>query len=259
VNQYAKDFIKILENLKPSMHAHEVFSDWLVMASAALYCWKKDTAAEEEYSRISQRYTPEEIEKHSQLLAITVEALEMTEGDFLGEVFTFAELTNSRTGQFFTPYHISHMMAEMVMGEKGFPTNRVCKISDPCCGAGGMLIAGAMVMKRRGFNYQRDAYFVGQDIDARCVRMAFIQLSLLGVPAVLICGDTLAMKCIWQRETIGYYFADMPQRLRMESLVDIISRLEMPQPEKDIPAVVPVEMKMPSIEERKKYLQGELF
>ncbi len=249
MNQHGKDFIKIIETLKPSMHAHDVFNDWLVMASATLYSWKKDQAVENEYLEISKRYTQEELNKHGRLLAIIVEALEETEQDFLGEVFTMAELTNSRNGQFFTPYSISRMMAEITMGEAELPKGRVCKISDPCCGAGGMLVAAASVMKQRGFNYQHDALFIGQDIDARCARMTYIQLSLLGVPAVIICGDTLAMTCYWQRETIGYHLADMDSRLRIEKMIDIIKNPEQIQkPE-------PVEIKLP----RGKLSQGELF
>jgi type I restriction-modification system DNA methylase subunit len=255
MNQYAKDFIKILEHLQPSRHGYEVFSDWLVMASAALYSWKQDKSVEEEYLEVSKNYTPGELEKHSQLLAITVEALENIDtefygGDFLGTVFTTANLTNSRSGQFFTPYHVSHMMAEMSMGETEFPKNRVCRISDPCCGAGGMLIAGAMVMKNRGFDYQRDAFFVGQDIDHRCARMTFIQLSLLAVPALVVCGNTLTMDIYWQRETIGYHLAGMDFRLRAEKMMDFIANAETPKEEKTEATTIP---------RTRELIQGELF
>jgi type I restriction-modification system DNA methylase subunit len=249
MNQHTKDFVKILENIKPSKHRYEVFSDWLVLAAATLYSWKRDTTVEEEYAQTAKNYTPEELEKHARLLEIAADALEEKEQDFLGEVFTLAELTNSKNGQFFTQYYVSRMMAEITMGETELPKDRVCKISDPCCGAGGMLIAGAMVMKQRGFNYQRDALFIGQDIDARCARMTYIQLSLLGVPAVIICGNTLAMMCYWQRETIGYHMADMDSRLRIEKMIDIIKNPEQIQKSE------PVEIKLP----RGKLAQGELF
>jgi type I restriction-modification system DNA methylase subunit len=269
MNQQTKDFIKILEHLKPSRHSYEVFNDWLIMASAAFYSWKQDKSVEEEYLEVSKNYTSGELEKHSQLLAITVEALENIDtefygGDFLGEVFTYGELANSRNGQFFTPYHISHMMAEMSMGETEFPKSRVCKISDPCCGAGGMLIAGAMVMKKRGFDYQHDALFVGQDIDHRCARMTFIQLSLLAIPAVIICGDTLTMTHYWQRETIGYHLSGMDSRLRIEAFLEKLKGLETAAPVFETPETGPAgpEPKEPAIinlPPSRKYAQGELF
>jgi type I restriction-modification system DNA methylase subunit len=229
MNQQTKDFIKILEHLQPSKHHYEVFGDWLIMIAASLYSYKKDAAIEEEYLTVAKNYTKDELEKHGQLLAITVEALENTEQDFLGEVFTVAELTNSRSGQFFTPYSVSYMIAEMAMGEKDFPQNRVCKINDPCCGAGGMLIAGAMVMKKRGFNYQQNALFIGQDIDARCARMAFIQLSLLEMPAIIMCGNTITMETYWQRETIGYHLSGMDFRLRTEKILEYMRDMENPE------------------------------
>lgn len=265
MTNYAKEFIDILTRLKPSKHNYKVFSDWLIMTSAALYSWKRDKSIEEEYLEASKNYTPKELEKHSQLLAITVEALEnidteLYRGDFLGEVFTFGELANSRNGQFFTPYHVSYMMAEMSMGEAEFQKGRVCKTSDPCCGAGGMLIAGAMVMKKRGFDYQHDALFVGRDIDHRCARMAFIQLSLLGMPALITCGNTITMETYWQRETIGYHLADMDFRLRAEKILDFVKDMNIPEPEESrkIPEqkepVREIEIAFPQ-----GYVQGELF
>jgi type I restriction-modification system DNA methylase subunit len=268
MNQYVKDFIKILEHIKPSKHRYEVFSDWLIMVSAALYSWKQDKSVEEEYLEVAKNYNSGELEKHSQLLAITVEALENIDtefygGDFLSEVFTYGELANSRNGQFFTPYHISHMMAEISMGEAEFPKSRVCKISDPCCGAGGMLIAGAMVMKKRGFNYQHDALFIGQDIDHRCARMAFIQLSLIGAPAVIICGDTIAMTCYWQRETIGYHLSGIDHRLRIEAVLEKLKMLETATPvieaaetRPDLPEPEEPVIHLPP---SRAYSQGELF
>jgi type I restriction-modification system DNA methylase subunit len=232
LDQHGKEFIKLLEHINPSKHTYEVFSDWLVMASATLYSWKKDNDVENQYLDIAKQYTKEEFNKHAQLLAITVEALEKEEQDFLGEVFTFAELTNDRNGQYFTPYNISRMSADMIIGEN-FPEHRVCRINDPTCGAGGMLIAAASVMKERGFNYQQNALFVGQDIDARCARMAFIQLSLLGVPAVIYCMNTLTMKEYWHRETIGYHIAGMDSRLRAEALLENIREMEKSAPVQD--------------------------
>ena len=252
LNQHGKDFVKILEHLKPSKHTYEVFSDWLIMASATMYSWKRDEKVESEYMEIAKQYKKEELDKHSQLLAITVEALEKCEQDFLGEVFTFAELSNARNGQFFTPYSVSYMSAKMIIGENEFPKNRVCRINDPTCGAGGMLIAGIQVMKERGYDYQNNAFFVGQDIDARCARMTFIQLSLLCAPAIVYCMNTLTMQSFWHRETIGYHLSGMDFRLRAEELIDRVKHLEQ---EKTEPEQVPIEIKIPS----GAYVQGELF
>jgi type I restriction-modification system DNA methylase subunit len=252
-----REFVKVLGNIKPSKHTYEVFSDWLVLAAASLYSWKKDQAAENEYMETAKQYTPEEMDRHGQLLAITVNALEDvmngSGSDFLGEVFMSADLGNDRNGQFFTPYDVSFMMAKMMFGNTDCYGNRVVKIEEPCCGAGGMLIACAMAIKElEKANYQKDFLYVGRDIDARCCRMAFIQTSLLGLPAVISCGSSLTNDVYWERETIGWHLAGMEFRLRAEKMLDFIQAAEK-QPEHERPAeTIPYRA-------GREYAQGELF
>lgn len=104
------------------------------------------------------------------------------------------QLHQEQKGQFFTPYHISHFMAEINMvgveneelKKKGYIT-----VSDPACGAGAMLIAFANVARAHGINYQKEVLFFGQDIDLTAALMCYVQLSILGCPAVVIVGDSL--------------------------------------------------------------------
>lgn len=63
---------------------------------------------------------------------------------------------------------------------------------EPACGSGANLIALANVLKEKGINYQRNVYFVGQDIDPLVAKMCYIQMSLLGMPGIVIVGDTLS-------------------------------------------------------------------
>ena len=257
MNQHIKDFVKILESIKSSKNNYEVFNDWLIMSAAALYSWKKDQAVENEYMEIAKQYTKEDLEKHSQLLIIITNALEEKEQDFLGQIFFELNLTNARTGQFFTPYNISKMMAEMTIGDTVLPDNKLLRINEPCCGSGGMVIASIEVLKRHGFNYQQNAYFIVNDIDARCARMAYIQLSLLAAPAVIWCGNTLTLETYWQRETIGYFLADIDFRLQAEHMLEIIKNPEQPEAE-PVQEKIPVEISLPTASERK-LVQGELF
>jgi type I restriction-modification system DNA methylase subunit len=258
MKDYHREFIRILESIKPSKHSYETFSDWLIMASASLYAWKKDASAEEEYAEAAKGYTPEELDRHGQLLAVTVNALENMANsssgyDFLGEVFMAADFGNGRNGQFFTPYNVSFMMAKMLNGNAAYAQGRVERICDPCCGAGCMLIASAMAVKELdGRNYQKDYLYIGQDIDAQCARMAFIQTSLLGLPAVIACGSSLTNDVHWERETIGWHLAGMEFRLRAEKLLDFIQAAER-QPEHERPAeTIPYRA-------GREYAQGELF
>lgn len=51
----------------------------------------------------------------------------------------------------------------------------------------------------RGINYQQAMHATAQDIDATAVHMAYVQCSLLHIPAVVIWGDTLAVesRAVW--------------------------------------------------------------
>jgi len=249
---HVQEFIKKLDKIRPSKSRYEIFSDWLILASASLYAtWKKDKAVEEEYLQVAKLYTKEELEQLSGLLGMVTDALEEKEQDFLGEVFTYGEMSNSRTGQFFTPYHISYMMAEMSIGDA--PKNQILKICDPACGSGVMLIASADVLRKRGMNYQWDVYFKGIDIDPRCARMTFIQMSLLGAPAVIVCGNALTNETFWEWETIGYCISGMDFRLKTERMFDRITQPQTePQEEKEVEKVI-------SLPPARELVQGELF
>lgn len=84
--------------------------------------------------------------------------------------------------------------------------------------------------------------------------MTFIQLSLLGVPAVIHCMNTLSMKTFWHRETIGYHIAGMDSRLRAEALLEKIREMENSAPVQE-EEERPVEIKLP----KREAVQQELF
>ena len=71
-------------------------------------------------------------------------------------------------------------------------------INEPTCGSGTMVIGAIWAMQHHGFDYRHNTFFVAQDIDIRCVWMAYIQLSLYGIPAMIIHGNTLTMQ-EWDR------------------------------------------------------------
>ena len=73
-----------------------------------------------------------------------------------------------------------------------------------------MIIGAVWAMQRKGIDYRRKSFFVAQDIDIRCVWMAYIQLSLYGIPAVVIHGNTLTMEpwSHWYTPCAAYPFVD---------------------------------------------------
>ena len=199
---YLLEFIKCMESVDRSKHNFEIFQDFLIMASASFNnAIVKDENVEKEYMEVVQRY--KDVKPLCELLAITTMALEQEMHDFLGEVYMSAGFGNKHNGQFFTPYHMSLCMAKMLIGEyveneikeKGYYT-----LSEPCCGAGGMIIAFANTLLDKGYNPQKIMKFLGTDIDIGCCRMAYIQTSLLGLKGDIVHGNTLSLE-IWRKFT----------------------------------------------------------
>lgn len=124
-------------------------------------------------------------------------------GDYLGEIFMRSNMANGRKGQVFTPYHISEMMARMTLGEEvkdEVNDDKILTINDPCCGSGVMSLGALDVLKSYGINYTRNCFFECSDIDLRCVHMAYLQLSLAGVPAIIKHQNTLTLETwsVWK-------------------------------------------------------------
>ena len=112
-------------------------------------------------------------------------------GDFLGEIYMKSGCGSKNTGQFFTPYHLSYLTAKMVYENLLNNKNDIIEINEPSAGGGGMMIALCQIAKESGIDYQKRFHIVAQDLDMNGVYMTYIQLSLLGVKAIVVQGDTL--------------------------------------------------------------------
>ena len=64
-------------------------------------------------------------------------------------------------------------------------------ILEPSCGGGAMVIAAAKILQEEGVNYQKVMDVVAQDLDWKGVYMCYVQLSLLGISAICVQGNTL--------------------------------------------------------------------
>ena len=197
---FNKEFEKVFHQLSARYSSWDVWDDFLYMTAASFSNVMKTEnwqEREEEYlSRIS-KYPKEMQDKFPELLSIVVLALdENPEQDFLGSMYHRLNLHQKQKGQFFTPYHISELMAEITIGSKESMDEEIRRkgfisVNDSCCGAGAMLIAFANMARKHGLNYQNSVLFMAQDIDRTAALMCYIQLSLLGCSAVVIVGDSL--------------------------------------------------------------------
>lgn len=185
-------YIKTITDLSGKYSVWDVWRDFINMsASSIANAFDKERAPkrEEDYLRIRKKYSTKEWETLVELYGVLIDDLERNQDrDILGEVYMRLRINCKESGQYFTPYYLSKAMAKIVLqsDEEG-----PIVINEPACGSGANLIAAANVLKEGGFNYQQNAYFVAQDIDAIVAKMCYIQMSLLGMPGVVIIGDSL--------------------------------------------------------------------
>lgn len=189
-----KEFVKKIQRMSGKHSIHNIFNDFCHLARLSLANVFHDPKLDDEYNRILSRHDGD-ITPFSDLLALAVVAYESKIGDFLGECYHELGIENKNAGQFFTPYDVSYLMAKITMQkdkvkqdleEQGYIT-----IGDEACGAGCTLLAGLAVLKENGINYQKHVLFFARDIDDNCAAMCYVQLALLGAPAIVITGDTI--------------------------------------------------------------------
>ena len=200
VQKYESEFLELFKKLTCSRSSWQVWEDLVtVMAcsisNAADRSPDKFKRREEQYDQAIKNLGGMEIPV--QIFCTVVKALEENPNqDFLGRLYMALNLGSHWHGQFFTPYHISEFMSEIQFpgtGADEMPEGKgYISVNDPACGAGAMLIAFANVAKKHGINYQKQVLFVAQDIDRTAAMMCYIQLSLLGCPAIVVIGDSLA-------------------------------------------------------------------
>jgi len=169
---------------------YQLFDDWISMfalSTAQAVHYSEDR--EKNYLQIAGKHTKERLEQFCELNGILIDAFENEMADILGYIYMHLELGSSRTGQFFTPYHICQLMAKMAFESHDKDGMYIC--NEPSCGGGGNIIAFAEELRNQGVDYQTKMKAVCQDIDIRAVYMTYVQCSYYGIPAIVFQSDTL--------------------------------------------------------------------
>lgn len=191
-----KDIIKCINSISGKYSSYEVFSDWIkcsslfISNSLELFHGKVWKDRERAYIDSITRYNENEQKMFSEMFLMLAETLEFKMSDVLGEIYMDSGMGSKAAGQFFTPYHISYLTAKLSMPEPD--ELGLYHINEPSCGGGGMIIAVAQALMENGVNYQSKMRVVAQDLDWKGVYMCYLQLSLLGINATVVQGDTLA-------------------------------------------------------------------
>ncbi|MDD6666705.1 MAG: N-6 DNA methylase [Lachnospiraceae bacterium] len=194
-----KEFMDLFEDLTGSLNDWQVWSDLMAMMACSLSnafdCNEKRIKdREKEYSESEKRLGGNEIP--AKIFVVVTQALERNpDQDFLGKMYMNLGLGSHWKGQFFTPFNLSQLMAEIDFQkdkvDQEIKKHGWASVNDPSCGAGSTLIAAASSLRRQKINYQQSVAFIGNDIDRVTAQMCYIQLALLGCPGYVVVTDTL--------------------------------------------------------------------
>lgn len=191
-----KEIIKMINDISGRYSPYEVFSDWVkccaiaVSNASTIIHDKVWESRENEYVTTMKKYELEDRRKFTEMFYLLTEELEKNMSDVLGNIYMQSGMGSKTTGQFFSPYHLSLLMARTATMQT-YKEGEKFHVNEPTCGGGGSIIAAAQVLKENGINYQNSMEVVAQDLDWKCVYMCYLQLSLLGISAVVVQDDTL--------------------------------------------------------------------
>lgn len=196
---YEKEIVKRINELSGSRAPYDVFYDWIkctalsISNSTDIFHNKVWEQREEEYLKIIRSYGNSG-KIFAEMTGLLTLALNGNISDILGKVYMESGCGNKNTGQFFTPFQLSIAAASCSLPNDVSPEKTIV-LNEPSCGGGGMIIAAAKVLKDRGINPQRVMRVVAQDLDWKSVYMTYMQLSLIGINAIVVQGDTLSESC----------------------------------------------------------------
>ena len=216
------EIAKILDTIQ-GFDTYTVISDFFAMSAIAVRnnvdFGREWQAYEDRYKAIVKKYNKNDLQAFVRALAVFQGWIgQAIEGqiefrDFAGELYMDSGTSNGKAGQFFTPFSVSSVMAEVDLDtdrmkkELEEDPDKVITIYEPTCGAGGIIVAAIDKLRRANINYSWNVFVDCGDIDQRCVHMTYLTLSLLGVPAVVRRGDALALDYSETWFTPAYLFA----------------------------------------------------
>lgn len=211
-----KQFLKLITSSAQSYSPMVVFGDAVHMMAQSLWSacllGKQKEAVEEDWQLTRQKYNDVQFGNFAKAFAVMVDALEVKREDFLGTILEEIGAANTHNGQFLTPTSVSRMMARITASQYNYTDGEILRLNDPACGASVLLIEGAEAMLERGVK-QCNIMIEAGDIDIRACDMSYIQLSLLGYPAIVRHQNALSMQEYSPaRYTIGYFIHGMPMR-----------------------------------------------
>lgn len=218
------EVLKTLQAVTGAYNLHDIFHDFVIMSMCAVHNsvpMNKSEKLEKKYLELAKKYKTEVIEAMAKALAeLKNEYDAILKGnaqwhDVLGEIYMQSETSNSKSGQFFTPFSVSQACARTIVTRESYEEwtrgdpDGVATLMEPTCGSGGMILAVAERMNELGVNCSWNMLVNANDIDERCVAMTYLQCAFLGIPAIITHGNGLSLEMWSEIHTPAYIFGYM--------------------------------------------------
>jgi len=213
-----------------------VFADFCRIAACCLSAGSR----EDEYIEAIKSYSKDELTELSKALALLISEMESKPfTDILGTYYLDIASHSSKQsrGEFYTPPEISKLMAMITVDaksviEKGKPIT----VNEPACGAGGMMLALAEHFAPNHVDLLR---VTCQDINPVGVDMCYINMTLWGIPATMICGDTIRGTVNNSWKNIHWHRVGEDQRQAVEQMLDFVKNPQTQEEEKAADITMP--------------------
>lgn len=239
VPQSTADYLATLEaaihQLSYGQHVFTIFRHFVELSAITLSNVAdpiNKAAREAQYLSIVKQYKPGEFQQFPPLLGMLAACMEYEPTDVLGKLYHRLEIHNEQTGQFFTPYPVCQAMAKMLVYDSKhlFEEQEFIRAQEPCVGSGAMVIALAQALREGGINYQQKLHVTAIDLDIVAIHMAYVQLTLLHIPAIILHGDTLRGEVYSQWRTFAHTLGFWDVKLARDHRT-----LSPPAAEEDVP------------------------
>jgi type I restriction-modification system DNA methylase subunit len=191
-----KEIMKHLEAITRKGHRpQQVFDDWVHLM---VYALMRD---DKKYLEVMKRYRNDgptqiverngvkirtgerEADHFAAAFGLLLQEMAQTDKELLGEIYETWELQNKYTGQFFTPWPVCSLMAQIT----GAPAAGQ-SVNDCCCGSGRLLIATCKITKAKDLD---TITFYAQDVDETCVMMTALNFTFFNLNGYVYLGNSL--------------------------------------------------------------------
>lgn len=233
-DQHQKEFVKLTHQL--DRHSNNALSDFAELVAISIHnSILKDEQSEERYLQTIKKYTKEEAAIFPKMLSCITLSLEDRPRDVLGELYMSDELrarSKWDSDVEFTPFEVAKMMAMMTFDDKP-PERGFWRVAEPAAGTGCMVIAASEVLRERGLNPQKVMHTTAVELRSTVAHLCYVQLSLLGLPAIVIHGDSLALTTYSTWRTPMHYLGFWEGRSRQTSNIECVAvAAAQPKPQK---------------------------